>query len=311
MHHDHSISPRRAALRLATAFFILGLLAAGGRADTLYFSEDSGNVKKVAENGTVTTIGTGMDGATGLGMNSLGELFVASQYGYVYKIDAGGVQSQFASVNGNLRGLAIGADNRVYVGNEWGGIYVYEADGTLATVWNNTVPYGLTFGPDGRLYAADMFNNSIVAFDLNGVRSLVWDLNVLANGAGISPYDLAFDAAGNLYMSGGPDYLNGVYKITPDGVFSNVVPENRRLSFLIGVEVDGEGNIYGASQLSDVIQKTTPEGTTTRILTAANGLDMPTYIIAVGAVPEPAAAAALAGLLALGFAACRRRRAGS
>jgi uncharacterized protein (TIGR03437 family) len=76
-----------------------------------------------------------------------------------------------------------------------------------------------------------------------------------ATSAQVFPSGVAFDSAGNMYISG-----NALRKVTPAGIISTVAQVNAS-----NVAVDGAGNVYLADILSAVIRKVDPAGNVTTV----------------------------------------------
>src|SRR5438552_18741640 len=85
------------------------------------------------------------------------------------------------------------------------------------------------------------------------------------------PFDLAFDAAGNLYIV--DTYNDRVRKVSPDGTITTVAGTGQpgfsgdngkataaQLKLLAGVVVDGAGNLFIADLYNHRVRKVTPDG---------------------------------------------------
>ena len=76
-----------------------------------------------------------------------------------------------------------------------------------------------------------------------------------------SPFGLAFDTAGNLYVSngtGGPTHTGSVLKFAPDGVGSMFADTG--LDFPFGLAFDRAGNLYVSNYNSNSIEEFSPTG---------------------------------------------------
>jgi len=87
--------------------------------------------------------------------------------------------------------------------------------------------------------------------------------------SGVSPYGLAVDAAGNLYVTG-PNSDNA-FMITPDGVATEIIDRTgdgrgNELNEPRRIAVDAESNVYVTGRSSDNAFKITPEGVITQII---------------------------------------------
>lgn len=117
---------------------------------------------------------------------------------------------------------------------------------------------GVAIDVDGNVYVADSPNNSndkIVKITPAGVATTFAAFN-----AHVSPTGLAFDTAGNLYVSGQAD--NSIRKITPSGTISTFTISNL-LSRPFGMAFDAVGDLYVANHGNNTVVKVSPAGTQT------------------------------------------------
>ncbi len=182
-------------------------------------------VRRVAQNGTISTYVHLPGEVRGLVFDAAGSLYAAVETNStVYRIDTGGNQSVFAGT----------------------GSAGYSGDGGAATQAMLNAPSGLAMDALGNLYIADALNKRIRVVNPQGV------INTFIAG-GSDPRELAFDSAGNVYISDETGDL--VYKVTPAKVASvfagggNTFPGNGLLAtqaalIPYGVVVDASGNVY-------------------------------------------------------------------
>ncbi len=173
----------------------------------LYMGDNS-CIRKVNTNGIITTIaGNGgalgqgysgdggpatdakLDDPFGLAFDAVGNLYIADYSKYcIRKVNTVGIITTFA-------------------GTGTGG---YSGDGGIATNAELYYPAGLAFDAAGNLYIADDANNRVRKINTAGIiTTIVGDGTLGFSGDGAaataaeinSPWDICFDAAGNLYMA--------------------------------------------------------------------------------------------------------------
>jgi streptogramin lyase len=142
-------------------------------------------------------------------------------------------------------------------------------------------PYGTGVDSSGNVYVADQADDTIRKITPAGVVTTFAGLSGVAgsaDGAGSaarfnSPYDVAVDTSGNLYVSDNSNET--IRKITPAGVVStlagsvgvggtaNGTGTSATFSSPAGIAVDTSGNVYVADQTDNTIRKITPAGVVT------------------------------------------------
>jgi len=181
------------------------------------------------------------------------------------------------------------------VANTWDLESSQNPDGTL----KDTHPYGLTAGPDGKLWVADAGANDLLTVDpTTGQVKLVAVFKGLPSplpnpnrgGAQESdpvPTRVAFDKAGNIYVSflSGFPFLPGsakVVKVTPDGQVSDYATG---LTMITDLRTGPDGNLYAVQIGQFTEQGPVPnsgnlirvkEGNASEVV--ASGLSFPTSI---------------------------------
>jgi uncharacterized protein (TIGR03437 family) len=140
----------------------------------------------------------------------------------------------------------------------------YTGDGGPATSAELSQPAGVAVDSSGNVYIADYGNYSVRKVDSKGNISTfagtgVWGYSGdggPANKAALAaPSALAFDSAGNLYIS---DLGNtNIRKITPDGNIQTVVSNISAPS----IAVDAAGTIYYPDYVTSTVQKILANGT--------------------------------------------------
>jgi gluconolactonase len=118
-------------------------------------------------------------------------------------------------------GVAAGPDGRTYAGGEAGQIYSIAEDGS-STVIAETGGFALGIALDAhsRIYVCDLSHKAVLRIDLANGRQDVYSRGS-ADTPMRTPNYLAFDAAGNLYVTDSGDWQaeNGlIYRISPAGL---------------------------------------------------------------------------------------------
>ncbi len=167
----------------------------------------------------------------------------------------------------------------IFVTNR-GGNNIIELDDSLAFVktWFDTeglsVPNGMAFTPDGRLYVADTGNHRILGFDENGVKVVEWSM--AAYGA-TAVEALNFDKNGVLYASSNPGD-GRVSRFDMSGAFQGYLVNDPAFSNLGNVNFTNLGTVI----LSDF----SALGRGTRELDPADGTVLATFAEEAGLLQE-------------------------
>lgn len=141
------------------------------------------------------------------------------------------------------------------------------ADG-IAPLAKFGVLNGLTIDPLGNLYVVDK-NSRIRKVTTDGTVTTLagngQDKSVDGNGAAASfrdPRGITIDAAGNLFVTQGTDYL--IRKISPFGIVTTVTPPASAAKLYVptGITVDAAGNLY-VTDFSSAVKKISPKGDVT------------------------------------------------
>ncbi len=224
---------------------------------TIYVTSGQNQISSINSYGTVTTLpGSGLTGAlTGIAVDGSGNIYVAdATNSLIRKITATGIVSTFAGTGfqGSVNGT-----------------------GTQASF--NT-PEGLTIDGSGNLYVADSGNNLIRMITPAGVVTTLAGNGASGSADGPessasfnSPVGIAFDAAGNLYVT---DALNNsIRKITQNGIVSTIAGSRPRgsadgvgavASFFgpTGIGADSKGDLFIADSYNNLIRKVITTGYT-------------------------------------------------
>ena len=239
-------------------------------AGNLYVTDNwTGLIRKISPEAKVTTfVSNGqidMDGRgtmfwypAGIAINASGTLYVAdSQNSRIRKVSTEGVVTTFAGTG--VQGFA---------------------DGPAATA-KFYKPRGVALDARGNVYVADTYNNRIRKISPNNVVTTFAGSGATGanDGKGAkatfsSPYDVAVDAVGNVYVA--DTYNNLIRKINRGGVVSTLAGSGAQgaadgrgdaASFYhpFGLGLDASGNIYVADRNNYKIRKVTPKGVVTTL----------------------------------------------
>jgi sugar lactone lactonase YvrE len=195
------------------------------------YSTDSGSrgqktavsVFRIAPSGEMQPLVSGITNATGLALDPHGYLYVSSRLdGTVHRVSPEGASSVYAEGMGIATGIAFDSAGNLYVGDRSGTIFKIAQDRQIfvfATLEPSIAAYHLAFGLDGTLFVTAPSTSSfdsIYAIDQAGV------VRVYYRGLG-RPQGLAFDVAGNVYVSASLHGTRGIVCITPAGEASVVL----------------------------------------------------------------------------------------
>lgn len=291
---------------LCLLVLLTGFCPVRAQADTtLYASvynntEATGEILKFTNDGTATTVTTFASGFTqpeGIVFDNSHNLYVLDG-SIIYKIDPLGNKSIFvtdSSLWGQPgSGLAMDASGNLYAPAATPSfvniINEYDSSGHLVKSISSPggLISGMAFDSSGNLIGAETFNGTLGSFDSAGNRT-----PVLAPDTTITfPNGVAFDPAGNLYVSDGD---KSVYKINPDGTAGVYLTVDAPCSCVMtgGLVFDLSGNLYLANQDTDgthnSITVTTSSGTTTTFASLSD-TRFPNYLaFDPVATPEPGA----------------------
>lgn len=166
----------------------------------------------------------------------------------------------------------------------------FSGDGGPATAAQLNLPYGLAVDLNGFLYIADLGNNRVRRVSPAGAI----DTYAGRNGQGssgdggpatsaqmLSPRNLAFDSAGNLYIAEFAGHR--IRKVTPDGTITSFAGNGiagfrgdggpataAQLAFPAGLAFDGNGNLYIADSGNERIRQVLPTGDIVTFLGGSN-----------------------------------------
>jgi secreted PhoX family phosphatase len=116
------------------------------------------------------------------------------------------------------------------------------SDNTCTTIYNDSMPTaGIAVGPDGYLYVANNTYGMVIRMDTSGGSRTLFGSNM------VTPRNLFFDKAGNLYVS-----AYGIFEITPKGAQSQLFYDKAFQGWEIAR--DTLGNIYEADHFGNLLR---------------------------------------------------------
>jgi trimeric autotransporter adhesin len=182
--------------------------------------EDNDRIRMVTTAQTISTF-AGADHYAGDNGSALSALLHLPQYSLT---DAAGNLYISDTANSRIRKVTSTGTITTIAGN---GVCAYAGDGGPATSASLCLPGQIALDSTGRLYIADSGNSVVRRIESNGTITTFagttygdsGDLGPASAAKLRIPLGLAFDAAGNLYVS--DEYSNRVRKITPDGKINN------------------------------------------------------------------------------------------
>jgi hypothetical protein len=190
------------------------------RAGNLYEADyNTGTIFKFTPAGAKTTFATGLKNPHALAFDGAGNLFVAENLPSsntadkdIVKITPTGTKTVFAAGLRSPRSLAFDSAGNLFV-SESGppfALLKFTPTGTKTTFATPSLfPLGLAFDRQGNVYLVE--GNTIVKYAPNGTKTTF--------GSTPNPNRLAFDGAGNLFVSNA-NGTNTIVKFTPDGTQS-------------------------------------------------------------------------------------------
>jgi sugar lactone lactonase YvrE len=254
-------------------------------AGNLYFADEINNViRKINTAGIISTIaGNGMVGFSGDGGQATNAQLNSPQ---AITFDA--VGNLYISITDQYTGRVRKVNTAGIITTVAGGGAGALGDGGQATAATIN-PFGITFDTSGNLYIADFTNSRIRKVNTAGIISTIAGNGTVGfNGDGGQataaalryPFDVVFDAIGNLYISDG--YNHRVRKVNSTGIITTIAGNGTagysgdggqatvaKLNVPNGMAFDASGNLYIADWFDNRIRKVNTVGTITTI--AGNG----------------------------------------
>jgi sugar lactone lactonase YvrE len=182
--------------------------------NNLYIADEgNGRIRKVAANGIITSVASGLSNAIGVAVGTAGQVYIAESY-----------------LNQFLTNSRVQLEYEGFVQNFAGnGTAGFSGDGGMATLAQLSLPQDVAVLSNDTCYIADSANNRIRQVTSNGVISTVagngvagtaGDGSVATNASLYKPLGLGLDPFGNLYIA---DQFNGrIREMSPLATKSNL-----------------------------------------------------------------------------------------
>jgi uncharacterized protein (TIGR03437 family) len=280
----------------ATLGFPLGVAVDG--AGNIYIADAFNNrVRKVSKAGVITTVaGNGFPLFSGDGgpATSAGIAFVGTALHQGVAVDKAGNLYITDSADNRIRKVNTSGIISTFAGKGTLGVSGFSGDGGPATSADLRSPSGVAVDASGNVYIADTGNGRIRKVNTadiittvagKGSGPVLGDGGPATNAQLNTPYDVAVDSAGNIYIA---DFGNSaIRKVNNAGIINTVahggfgsclvgapVPAaSADVGMAAGLAVDAAGNLYIADHSSDCIHKLDTFGLVTTV--AGGGTNIP------------------------------------
>ena len=263
-----------------------------------------------------------LNGATGVAVDSSGNVYIADHTNNrIRKVDTSGTITTFASTGiSGPRGVAVDSNDNVYVAQNHRILKIdgstdpptittvagtgssgFSGDGGAATAAQLDEPFGVAIDSDGDIYIADSGNHRVRKVDVSadpptistfagtGTSGFSGDGGAATAAQLRSPYDVAIDSDGNVYIacyfnhrirkidvSADPPTIStfagtGSKSFGGDGGPATAAQFNNPY----GVEVASDGTVYIADASNDRIRSVAIDGTITTVAGTGSGITLP------------------------------------
>jgi len=156
------------------------------------------------------------------------------------------------------------------------GTNAFSGDGGFATNASLALPANMAWDAAGDLFIVDQVNNRVRRVDTNSVITTVagggsgGTGGAATNASFNSPYGVALDVAGNLYVA--DQYNNRICKVDTNGMITTIAAGT--LSYPGGVALDAARNLYVADWLGGRIRKLSTSGSVATLVPGVSPLGL-------------------------------------
>jgi sugar lactone lactonase YvrE len=255
----------------------------------IYVSDHGNNrIRMIDRSGIVTTVaGSGPAGVNGGGYAGDGGPAIHAQLSEPVGVALGGNGSLYIADRDNAVVRRV-APNGIIATVAGTGVSGYSGDGGPAVRAKLSDPENIVVGPRGRVFFTDQINERVRMIDVDGTITTIagtGDAGETGDGGPAtdatlnSPYGLAIDAAGNLYVADSKGAR--VREIAPDGTITTVagtgVPgysgdggpaTQAQISRPSSLAVDAQGDVYIGDAGNSDVRMIDPQGVITTVLTS-------------------------------------------
>jgi RHS repeat-associated protein len=244
-------------------------------------------VRKVATNGTISTLA-----GTTSGFAGDGQAAVSARLTYPIGLAADSAGRIFVADSSNHRVRRIGGDGKIttVAGTNASGFTSF-GDGRQANLAQLDNPRDVALGPDGSLYIAEYGRHRVRRIQPNGTITTVAGNGVsgyqgdgdLAIYASLSyPSGVVITSDGTLYIA--DSYNHRVRKVASNGIISTIAGTGEsglngdgglgtlaQLSYPYGVAVTGDGSVLISDQYNHRIRRVAPDGVISTLAGTVSG----------------------------------------
>ena len=259
------VSPIAASLLGTTGVNPIGITVdSSGNVYTANFTDN--NVTKITPQGVTTIFGTTGLQPTDIAIDGSGNIYTSNLgSNNVTKITPSGVSTPFANTGLGPSGIAIDSAGNVYTANASGNsVTKITPSGGVTNIpcAPCVAPRKIAVDHLGNIFTTNFGNNSA---DKNVTKITSTGVSTIFGTVGGTPWGIAVDALGNVYVSNFAD--DTVTKILPNGD-SAILGRTGGLPW--GVAVDSAGNVYTANATNGStnakVTKISPQGIASTLL---------------------------------------------